>query len=515
MRVTLVGCLPPLEVELRRRLLAWRESTRVEARAWDLPLKDTQVVLLGPAVPSPLVVAQRVHRESPSSEIVLAPPSEKVASLSESLKTIPYVPASIAVVAANETARVVTTIGSACLRAQARASLDRNLRALDAQLSTPPMASVPKETLDQLRARMKLLSSIVESSGDAILSKKLDGTITSWNDGAARLYGYQAEEIVGRSVETIVPLDRLDEVHDIHARIREGKRVPPFETERVRADGMRVTVSLTVSPIFDALDRVIGASAIARDVSETKRLVMALEERTCDLERSNRDLEQFAYVASHDLREPLRMVSAYTELLSDRYGDLLDERGHRYLGFALDGATRMKQLIGDLLEYSKVGHDQERSRVDLTEVVALARDNLQIAIEESGARIEHGELPFVVGDRTQLVQLFQNLIDNAIKFRGAERPMVRIGARREDDDFCRVTVADDGIGIEERFAERVFVIFQRLGGREAPAGSGIGLSVAKKIVEGHGGRIWVESELGCGTTFNFTLRYASSVGEAS
>jgi len=224
-----------------------------------------------------------------------------------------------------------------------------------------------------------------------------------------------------------------------------------------------------------------------------------------ELARSNRDLEQFAYVASHDLQEPLRMVAAYTQLLAERYRGKLDENADKYIGYAVEGALRMQTLILDLLAFSRVGRTEPgRKNGDCNGALKIAMANLQTAIGESGAVITYDELPSVAVDQSQLVQLFQNLVGNAIKFRAAEAPVIRVSAEKQDSSWL-FSVADNGIGISPQYQDKVFVIFQRLHTREEYAGNGVGLAICKKIAEYHGGRIWVESEPGCGATFHFTL----------
>lgn len=244
--------------------------------------------------------------------------------------------------------------------------------------------------------------------------------------------------------------------------------------------------------------------AIAQGV-ERRRAELALEEHARELARSNADLEQFAYVASHDLQEPLRMVASYVQLLERRYKDKLDDDARDFIGFAVEGVTRMRGLIEDLLAYSRVGtRGRVPTAIQLDEVVTTAEKNLERAIADSGAVITRDELPQLLADQAQLVQLFQNLIGNAIKFRRQEPPRVHVGARRDGKDWV-LSVADNGLGIDPRYFERIFVIFQRLNPREQYPGSGIGLAIAKKIVERHGGRIWVESTPGQGSTIAFTL----------
>ncbi|WP_329182952.1 sensor histidine kinase [Actinacidiphila glaucinigra] len=240
-----------------------------------------------------------------------------------------------------------------------------------------------------------------------------------------------------------------------------------------------------------------------------------LDERAADLKRSNAELEQFAYVASHDLQEPLRKVSSFTQLLQRRYADQLDERADQYIAFAVDGANRMQTLINDLLTFSRVGrvHNEHRL-VELEPLVEDTLSTLSISIEESGATISHDALPAVVGDTTQLGMLWQNLISNAIKFRHPDRrPQIHIGASREGD-LWRFTVTDNGIGIDPEFADRVFIIFQRLHTKDAYPGSGIGLAMCKKIVEFHGGTIAVDTHRSPGTRISFTLLADTSPTDA-
>jgi signal transduction histidine kinase len=236
-----------------------------------------------------------------------------------------------------------------------------------------------------------------------------------------------------------------------------------------------------------------------------EELEQRVRERTAELTRSNRDLEQFAYVASHDLKEPLRKVRVYLQLLERRYGDRLDEQARQFIAFAVDAGARMQTLVNDLLAYARVGsRGQPPQPVSCAAACDQAVADLEAAVKESGGTVTRGDLPVVLGDLAQLVQVFRNLIDNALKFRGDGPPVVRVEAQREGGQW-RVTVRDNGIGIDPRFADRLFVLFERLHGREAYPGTGIGLAICKKIVERHGGRIGVDSTPGQGATFWFTL----------
>ncbi len=241
------------------------------------------------------------------------------------------------------------------------------------------------------------------------------------------------------------------------------------------------------------------------ELDERRRTELKLARYASDLARSNADLEQFAYVASHDLQEPLRMVASFTQLLAKRYRGQLDQDADEFIGFAVDGANRMQQLINDLLVYSRVGtRGKPPAPTDLSEVLSHAEANLHEAIKESKAEVTHSPLPIVDGDQVQLTQLLQNLLANAIKFRSQEAPRIHVSAQTQGGDWL-LSVQDNGIGIAPEHQERIFAIFQRLHPRDEYPGTGIGLAICKKIVERHGGHIWAESVPGQGTTFYFNL----------
>jgi PAS domain S-box-containing protein len=272
-----------------------------------------------------------------------------------------------------------------------------------------------------------------------------------------------------------------------------------------RPDGVRLPVLVTASPIRDGEGRITGGVVGWQDIRERLQFEERLRHFTAEVERSNRELEQFAYVASHDLQEPLRMVTGFLQLLEDRCKDQLDEKALEYIAYAVGGAGRMRGLIESLLEYSRVGGKVlECAPVNLEALLSDVLLLLKGRIEESGARITHDPLPELVGDGKQLAQVFQNLIGNALKFRGGRRPDIHIGAERQPEAWA-FSVRDNGIGFDPAQSERIFELFQRLHSREEYEGTGMGLAICKKIVERHGGRLWVESTPGVGSTFRFTI----------
>jgi signal transduction histidine kinase len=281
---------------------------------------------------------------------------------------------------------------------------------------------------------------------------------------------------------------------------------PLFRTIKQAAEVLRRDKEELESQVEKRTEELQDANVrLSVELDERRRAELKLAQYAGDLARSNAELEQFAYVASHDLQEPLRMVASFTQLLAKRYGGRLDRDADEFIGFAVDGANRMQQLINDLLAYSRVGTRGKPLRpTDLTEVLGQARANLHEAIKESGALVTNDLLPVVAGDEVQLIQLFQNLLANAIKFQSKKTPLIHVSAQTDEHGWL-IAVKDNGIGIAPEHQERIFAIFQRLHGRHEYPGTGIGLALCKKIVERHGGRLWVESEPGKGATFFFNL----------
>jgi PAS domain S-box-containing protein len=354
-----------------------------------------------------------------------------------------------------------------------------------------------------LQESEKRFRSLVENLVDGIVLVDRQGKVRLLNKSAQEMFGYARDELDGESVDVLLPESVRGDHAARRASFAASPRPRPMGADKdlraLRKDGTEFPVDISLTPL-EMPDGLMVAAAVT-DITERRHAEQELARRAADLARSNAELEQFAYVASHDLQEPLRMVSNYTQLLARRYEGRLDTDADEFITFAVDGARRMQTLINDLLAFSRVGtRGREPEPTDCEGVLQQALMNLKAAIEESGAQITSDPLPTVSGDEGQLVQLLQNLIGNAIKFRGEDAPRVHVSAREEGVDWV-FSVADNGIGLDEQYRDRIFVIFQRLHGREQYPGTGIGLAICRKIVERHGGRIWVESEPGQGATF--------------
>jgi PAS domain S-box-containing protein len=366
--------------------------------------------------------------------------------------------------------------------------------------------AVARDVTERMRADASLarLAAIVESSNEGILAVDPAGCIFEWNAGAEALFGYTADEAIGRPLSLTAPEGEQAEQQRRWSEAAAG-RPQTYETFRSRKDGSRFRARVTLFPIDDRNGVQLGVSTIVHDVTDAYEARRRLENNSRELARSNAELEQFAYVASHDLQEPLRMVTGFMGLLEKKHGNKLGQEAEEYIGFAVDGARRMQALIDGLLTYSRVG-SRGTAPVSLAmgEAVDTALRNLKTLIDETGATIGRDDLPAVTADRQQVVQLYQNLIGNAIKFRGEKPAQIELGAERGEGEW-RFFVRDHGIGIPPEHRDNVFVIFRRLNSREDYPGSGIGLAICKRIVDRHGGQVWVESTPGGGSTFWFTL----------
>ncbi len=356
------------------------------------------------------------------------------------------------------------------------------------------------------------LAAIVAGSDDAILSKDVNGIVTSWNAGAERVFGWTEEEMVGQSILRVIPPERHHEEPDILARFQRGERVDHFETVRVRKDGTRIDVSLTISPILDEHGRVIGASKIARDITTLLAAQRTLEryardledrvqERTKMLEESLGDLEAFSYSLSHDLRAPLRAIRGFSEVLVEDYAERLGD-GTRFLDRVVSATDRMEKLINDVLAFARLGHQQaELGPVDTDRVVReIVAERPELQQPQADVQVG-GRLPMVIAHEATLIQCISNLLDNAVKFvEPGVTPTVCISAE-QDGGRTRICVKDNGIGIAPEARERLFGLFERAATPTSYHGMGLGLAIVRKAVGRMGGSVGVRSEPGKGSTF--------------
>jgi PAS domain S-box-containing protein len=340
---------------------------------------------------------------------------------------------------------------------------------------------------------------IVELSHDAIITTDSDGIVSSWNRGAQALYGYSAAEMCGRSIQVVFAADEPMPL------LKELSESYNFEGKHTNKAGNTLTTSVTVCRMKASSGVATEVSWICRDMTENKRLFE-------ELERSNKDLQQFAYVASHDLQEPVRAVIGCLQLLEDSLEEVLSERSAKYLHEARKGATRMQSLINDLLSYAQV-HTKAADLLptDLSTLLSEAIENLQGPVKVADAKITCEQLPVVAADRSQIRRVFENYIGNAIKYRSSAAPEIHVGVVRNFNEwvFC---IGDNGIGFDMQFANRIFDIFQRLHPRSKYEGTGIGLAICRRTIERHGGRVWVESQPGTGSKFYFSLPAQSNGG---
>ena len=366
------------------------------------------------------------------------------------------------------------------------------------------MISDLQTSRDSLVSAKDYIDNIIKSLIDTLIVTDAEGTIKIINKSALELLGYSQHEIIGQKISIIFPEEDLPEDERIIDQYISKEFVSKAEIRYKTKNGEIVPVSISSTVLKDTNDNIEGIVFVAQDISDYKRAEQ-LARSTEALERSNKELQEFAYVASHDLQEPLRMISSYVQLLKRRYGENLDSNANEFIDFAVDGAERMKKLIQDLLAFSRVGTSGEDFKITSTQkILDEVLSNLELSIKENNVKITHDPLPDLVVDKTQIIQLFQNLITNAIKFSGDKSPEIHIDVIDNYNEwlFC---FNDNGIGIDIKYADQIFVIFQRLHGMGDYPGTGIGLSIAKRIVERHGGQIWVESEPGGGSSFKFTI----------
>jgi PAS domain S-box-containing protein len=369
--------------------------------------------------------------------------------------------------------------------------------------------SVRKAAETHLAQMERRYRGLLEAAPDAMVVVNQGGEIVLLNLQAEKKFGYRRDELLGQKVTNIIPVgfaERLiaDELRSTEEALAQHIGTG-IELTALRKDGSEFPIELMLSPL-ESDDGILVTSAI-RDITTRKTAEAELLQKVVELNRSNEELQQFAYIASHDLQEPLRMVASYTTLLARRYKGRLDTDADDFIAFAVDGAKRMQRLIQDLLTYSRVGsRAADFFRTSSEEALEQAVRNLRGALQESSGQVTHDALPVIMADEMQLVQLFQNLVGNAIKYRRGESPAVHVGALPCSDGKWLFSVRDNGIGIEPQYFQKIFGMFQRLHRREEFAGTGIGLAICKKIVERHGGAISVESIIGEGSTFRFQMQ---------
>jgi PAS domain S-box-containing protein len=374
-------------------------------------------------------------------------------------------------------------------------------------------SNITRDLTERRRADDRFKASI-EFAPTAMVMVDRRRTIIVVNAMVESLFGYARNELLGQSIEILLPEryrsghpDKVARYFDspIARRMGDGR-----DLSGLRKDGSEFPIEIGLSPV--ETDEGLFVLSTIVDITTRKQTEAKIQDVINALAQSNSELEQFAYIASHDLQEPLRKISSYCQLLREEQGDRLDEDGLDYLDVAINGAERLRTLVRDLLAFSRITtRGKPVAPTDANKCLAAAIDNLELAIEECGAQITYGHLPIVLADESQLILLFQNLIGNAIKFRGDAPPEVHVSGRRVGSQF-EFFVRDNGIGIDPKFEDRIFKIFQRLHNRREYSGTGIGLALCKRIVERCGGRIWIESTPGAGSTFFFCLNYATTNG---
>ncbi len=360
-----------------------------------------------------------------------------------------------------------------------------------------------KKTEKKLEFASKYNRSLIEASVDPLVTIGPEGKITDVNNSTESVTGYSREDLIGTDFSDY--FTEPEKAREGYLKVFQDGIVRDYELEIKNKNGQTTPVLYNASVYRDDFNNVIGIFASARDITELKEAKKVLELKLEELTRSNEELEQFAYISSHDLQEPLRMIASYLQLLERKYKGKLDAKADKYINFSVDGATRMQNLIDDLLAFSRVTTQaQEFELTDLESIYNEVTSNLEVSIQENNAIITHDHLPVVMADKTQISQVFQNLLSNAIKFRSLDQPEINISVKKDDKQFL-FAVSDNGIGIDPKHSDRIFEVFKRLHKKRDYPGTGIGLAICKKIIERHGGRIWVESELGKGSIFYFTL----------
>jgi len=361
-----------------------------------------------------------------------------------------------------------------------------------------------KRAEEELKLANMYNRSLIEASLDPLVTIGPDGKINDVNYSTELITGYARDELIGTDFSDY--FTEPEKAREVYQQVFQDEKVFNYALEIKHREGYVTPVLYNASVYRDESEEVIGVFAAARDITERKQAEEKLKEIIEELERSNYELQQFAYITSHDLQEPLRTIASYTQLIERRYRNKLDDDADEFIDFIVEAAVRMKDMIQGLLYYSRVGtKGGELKSTNTEELLGIVLYNLNAAIKENNVTVTHDKLPVVVADESQLIQLFQNLISNAIKFKkDDECPIIHISAYEGENEYI-FSVADNGIGIEPQYFNRIFEVFKRLHTSVEYEGTGIGLSISKRIIERHGGRMWVESESGNGSTFYFTI----------
>lgn len=464
------------------------------------------LLVIGPNHPTPVQFVQRIRSVDVEISVIICSPASRLDRLQRALGYTPFVGQGVTGCDADSSDSIQFAIESALQLSQQRRQFRSAIQQSREQAGADPLPYQSNVVLDRLLQHAPV--GVVLLDGHRL--------VMAANRHSQQLLGLTESEALGLPIESFFPESEQDALTQLFNNALDASRQPDPIVVRFSRMGKD-------ERIFEATPAVVSRAAASKsvmiifeDVTQREQAKLTLErtneelerrvrQRTEELTRSNADLEQFAYVVSHDLHEPLRAVAGFASLLRKRYGDNLDEQGREFVDITLNGAQRMQKMLRDLLEYSRVGRTERSFQiVDLNEVAQRALANLAWAIEESGAIISLLELPNVFGDATQLLQVLQNLIGNAIKFRGDEPPIIKVRATLNNKKW-KVEVVDNGIGMKPKYLERIFVVFQRLHTVDKFEGTGIGLAVCKRIIERHEGTIGVESEPGVGSTFWFTL----------
>jgi PAS domain S-box-containing protein len=388
--------------------------------------------------------------------------------------------------------------------------------AADEPLMLNVIVDIGQRTADaEARSR---LAAIVSTADDAIVSKDLQGIITTWNAAAERLFGWPAAEAIGQHMRLYIPADRLADEERYLELLGSGQPVRSLETERLHRSGRRIPVWITISPICDAAGKVTGVSKIVRDITEKKRVEQELRqahalleqrvaERTQELEAANKELEAFSYSVSHDLRSPLRAIDGFSRILLEDYAAALPDEARDFLHDVRGSAQQMGRLVDDLLAFSRLSRQPlRRQRVEMNELVQQSLGELSRANSTDHVELRIGNLPPCSGDPALLKQVWVNLISNAIKYsRKVAQPVVEIASVPGEDSQTSYLVRDNGVGFDMRYAHKLFGVFQRLHRAEEFEGTGVGLAIVQRVVHRHGGRVWADAQPNLGATFFFTL----------